>query len=129
MRKLVVDWRMDEQDVQSIVRSHAILQTAVADSKIGQLEYFESDLEAAARRSVPVGGHHIGTARMSVDPKAGIVDPSCRMHTVPNVYLAGSSVFPTCGQANPTLTIVALAIRLSDHLKALRGRAEALANA
>lgn len=129
MRKLVVDWCMDERDVQSIVQSHAILQKAVADSKIGQLEYFESDVEAAARRSVPVGGHHIGTARMSIDPKAGVVDPSCRMHTVPNVYLAGSAVFPTCGQANPTLTIVALAIRLTDHLRALTGQAEALANA
>jgi choline dehydrogenase-like flavoprotein len=129
MRKLVVDWRMDERDVHSIVQSHSILQKAVADSKIGQLEYFESDVEAAAKRSVPVGGHHIGTARMSNDPKAGIVDPYCRMHTVPNVYLAGSAVFPTSGQANPTLTIVALAIRLTDHLKALEGRAEVLANA
>jgi choline dehydrogenase-like flavoprotein len=129
VRKLVIDWRMDERDVQSIVQSHAILQKAVADSKIGQLEYFESDLEAAARRSVPIGGHHIGTARMSIDPKAGVVDPSCRMHTVPNVYVAGSAVFPTCGQANPTLTIVALAIRLTDHLKDLAGRAEAVASA
>jgi choline dehydrogenase-like flavoprotein len=125
MRRLVVDWRMHAQDVRSIILSHSILQKAVEHNKIGKLEYFNSDVKAGAERCVPVGGHHIGTARMSHDPRAGIVDSHCRMHTVPNVYLASSAVFPTCGQANPTLTIVALAIRLSEHLISLRDRVEA----
>ncbi len=120
--KLTIDWRMTERDTASIVQSHAILQKAVADSGVGTLEFFDPDIDAAARRSVPVGGHHMGTARMSDDPTRGVVDPSCRLHAVPNVYVAGSAVFPTCGQANPTLTIVALAIRLADHLKRLRGK-------
>ena len=63
------------------------------------------------------GKHHMGTTRMHVDAEQGVVDPDCRLHSVANVYLAGSSVFPTGGYANPTLTIVALAIRLADHLK------------
>jgi choline dehydrogenase-like flavoprotein len=63
------------------------------------------------------GKHHMGTTRMHVDPKQGVVDPDCRVHGVGNLFIAGSSVFPTGGYANPTLTIVALAIRLADHLK------------
>jgi choline dehydrogenase-like flavoprotein len=54
---------------------------------------------------------------MSNDPRRGVVDPQCRTHDVANLYIAGSAVFPTSGSANPTLTIVALAIRLADQLK------------
>jgi choline dehydrogenase-like flavoprotein len=63
--------------------------------------------------------HHIGTTRMSDDPRTGVVDKDCRVHGVGNLFIAGSSVFPTSGFANPTLTIVALAIRLAEHLKGL----------
>jgi choline dehydrogenase-like flavoprotein len=52
--------------------------------------------------------------------RAGVVDPDCRVHGVANLYVAGSSVFPTSGYANPTFTIVALALRLADHLKTMR---------
>jgi choline dehydrogenase-like flavoprotein len=61
--------------------------------------------------------HHLGTTRMHRDPTKGVVDEHCRVHDVSNLYLAGSSVFPTGGYANPTLTIVALALRLADRLK------------
>jgi len=60
--------------------------------------------------------HHMGTTRMADDPRLGVVDAQCRVHGVANLYIAGSSVFPTCGFANPTLTIVALALRLADEL-------------
>ncbi|MGR8919984.1 MAG: GMC oxidoreductase, partial [Gammaproteobacteria bacterium] len=70
----------------------------------------------------PIAGyHHIGTARMSSDPRAGVVDADCRVHGYDNLYLAGSAVFPTASWANPTLTIVALAHRLADHLRARHG--------
>jgi choline dehydrogenase-like flavoprotein len=62
------------------------------------------------------GSHHIGTTRMHVDPSQGVVDADCRVHGLANLYVAGSSVFPTAGRANPTYTLVALAIRLADHL-------------
>jgi choline dehydrogenase-like flavoprotein len=55
---------------------------------------------------------------MAKDPRDGVVDENCRAHGVTNLYLAGCSVFPTGGHANPTLTILALAIRLADHLRA-----------
>jgi choline dehydrogenase-like flavoprotein len=60
--------------------------------------------------------HHIGTCRMSDDPDKGVVDRNCRVYGTNNLYLAGSSVFPTCGATQPTLTIAALALRLADHL-------------
>jgi choline dehydrogenase-like flavoprotein len=62
-------------------------------------------------------GHHMGTTRMSADPKKGVVDADCRVHGLKNLYVASSSVFPTAGFANPTLTILAIALRLADHLK------------
>jgi len=63
------------------------------------------------------GNHHMGTTRMSDDPKQGVVDRNSRVHGMDNLYVAGSSVFPTCGSANPTLTIVALTLRLAGELR------------
>ncbi|MFN4354392.1 FAD-dependent oxidoreductase [Parvibaculum sp.] len=63
------------------------------------------------------GNHHLGTTRISEDPKHGVVDADCRVHGMSNLFIAGSSVFPTGSTVNPTLTLVALALRLSDHLK------------
>ena len=65
-----------------------------------------------------VGGHHhMGTTRMSDDPRAGIVNAECKAHALDNLYIAGSSVFPTAGYVNPTATLLALAIRLAEHLE------------
>jgi len=62
--------------------------------------------------------HQLGGTRMSADPATGVVDADCRVHGYDNLYMAGSSVFPTSGLINPTLTLTALAIRLAEHLKA-----------
>jgi choline dehydrogenase-like flavoprotein len=61
--------------------------------------------------------HHIGTARMNESPRLGVVDPNCQIHGVANLYVGSSAVFPTGGHSNPTLTIIALCMRLSDRLK------------
>ena len=61
--------------------------------------------------------HHMGTTRMSTNPSQGVVNENCQVHGISNLYVAGSSVFPTSGLSNPTLTLIALAIRLADHLK------------
>lgn len=60
--------------------------------------------------------HNIGTTRMAHNPMHGVVDANCQVHEVDNLYMAGSSVFSSSGAGSPTLTIVALAIRLADHL-------------
>jgi choline dehydrogenase-like flavoprotein len=61
--------------------------------------------------------HHMGTTRMHRDPKQGVVDANSKLHGIANLSVAGSSVFPTYGAVNPTLTIIALALRLADHLR------------
>jgi choline dehydrogenase-like flavoprotein len=58
----------------------------------------------------------MGTTRMARDPREGVVDEHGRVHSARNLYVAGSSVFPTGGWAPPTLTIVALGLRLAGHL-------------
>ena len=63
--------------------------------------------------------HHMGTTRMHADPRRGVVDANCRVHGMENLFIAGSSVFPTCGSDMPTITIVALALRLAGHIKSL----------
>jgi choline dehydrogenase-like flavoprotein len=63
------------------------------------------------------GGHHIGTARMADTAAQGVVDAECQVHGMRNLFVSGSAVFPTSSQANPTLTIVALAVRLAERLK------------
>jgi len=68
------------------------------------------------------GWHHMGTTRMSDDPKKGVVDANCKVHGIANLFMAGSSCYVTAGAPNPTLTVVALSLRLSDHLKRLEVR-------
>ena len=63
------------------------------------------------------GNHHLGTTRMHNDPKQGVVDADSKVHGIGNLYVAGSSIFPTYGSSNPTLNLVALTLRLADHLK------------
>ena len=116
IRKVKVDWRLTEADVQSVVGTFQLLRAEVARANVGQLDLADEELAESARNVTPVGGHHIGTARMSVDAQNGVVNEDCRVHGIANLYVASSAVFPTCGHANPTLTIVALALRLSDHL-------------
>ena len=61
-------------------------------------------------------GHHMGTTRMSTDPRYGVVDENCRVHGLQNLYIGGSSVFSKCGGHNPTLTIVLISLRLGEFL-------------
>lgn len=71
-----------------------------------------------------VGVHHIGATRMATSPAQGVVDANCRVHTTNNLYIAGASVFPTCGYTHPTLTVCAISLRLAEHLETVsRGKA------
>ncbi|MDH4169626.1 MAG: GMC family oxidoreductase, partial [Acidimicrobiia bacterium] len=64
----------------------------------------------------PSAHHHAGTTRMSVRPEDGVVDPRGAVHGVDNLFVAGASVFPTAGYANPTLTAMALGCRVGHHV-------------
>lgn len=108
-----LDWRMRDLDFESIYDSALELGRQLSRAAFGRVRLA---IDRQWRGHVEFGAHHMGTTRMSDDPRHGVVDADCRVHSVENLYVAGSSVFPTVGWANPTLTIVALAHRLADHL-------------
>jgi choline dehydrogenase-like flavoprotein len=114
-----LDWRVTEFDSWSIRRVQELLDEGLRAAGLGRVEHKLGDEKAA---SLFLGSfHHMGTTRMHEDHKRGVVDANCQVHGVSNLFVAGSSVFPTTGYANPTLTIVALALRLAEHLKNLLG--------
>jgi choline dehydrogenase-like flavoprotein len=114
--RLKVDWRLLDDDVEGIVRAHHVLKDELERTGTGQLWFDDDTLRSRIRLNSIVGGHHLGTTRMSRTPRTGVVDGDCRVHGIANLYIASASVMPTSGQANPTLTIIALALRLSKHL-------------
>ena len=124
MPRLHVNWRYSELDVRTVATAFRLLQRDLAQSALGELtlDPDEADIETVIRRDGAYGGHHIGTARMAHEPAQGVVDENCLVFGIHNLYVAGSAVFPTSGQANPTLTIVALAIRLAHHIEAEASR-------
>jgi choline dehydrogenase-like flavoprotein len=116
--RLKIDWRASELDWLTLSGMLRELRRAVEGSGCGTVEYDEEHLDQESRATaLPLGGHHIGTTRMSESPSAGVVNGDCRVHYVENLYVAGSATFPTSGQANPMLTIVAMALRLAQHLE------------
>jgi choline dehydrogenase-like flavoprotein len=112
-----LEWRLGELERMSLESLHRILREEVDRARLGQVELSLSDTWTGWPATLSGGGHHIGTTRMNRDPKQGVVDEHGRVHGVSNLFVAGSSVFPTAGYANPTLTLLALTLRLADHLK------------
>jgi choline dehydrogenase-like flavoprotein len=117
MARLKVDWRYTAGDVDTVTRALALLAGDILSSGVGKFDYDPTTVEAEMTRYGAYGGHHIGTARMGRDPRFSVVDPDCRVHDVENLYIAGAATFPTSSQANPTLTVVATALRLAAHLR------------
>ena len=126
-RKIRLDWRLTELDYRSIRRTQEITAAEFGKSNLGRMKILNpeeanvwEDPKRISESAHPGGAfHHMGTTRMNNNPKYGVVDENCRVHGTKNLYIAGSSVFPTGGYVNPTLTIVAMAFRLADHLRSL----------
>jgi len=112
-----VDWRLSDRDLASMQGVMRHLDAALRSAGLGRIELACPDTPEGFRSLAEGGKHHMGTTRMHASAREGVVDPDGRVHGVPNLFVAGSSVFPSGGYANPTLTIVALAIRLADHLR------------
>jgi len=121
MPRLRVDLRYSDIDAQSVVAGHEIIDRNLRAAEIGRLEHHFPAEERAARvwDQMTDGYHQTGTIRMASDPAQGVVDPNCRVHGTPNLFVASSAVFPTSGQANPTLLITALSARLAAHIARL----------
>ena len=114
--RLKVDWRYGQDDIDSVRRTLDLIAQEIGRSGIGRLTYERDTLEEDLLRFGAYGGHHIGTARMGTDPRTSVVDADCRVHSMDDLFVAGSAVFPTSSQANPTLTLIALSLRLGRHL-------------
>jgi len=118
MRRARVDWRLAELERTTSRRFAELLKGEFERLGLGALSLEPWLFERGPIGEEALSGtfHHIATTRMSADPRQGVVDADCRVHGTENLYLSGCSVFSTGGHANPTLTIVALALRLADHL-------------
>lgn len=120
LRRIGLDWRLTELDKHTIRTATRILAREMGRQGLGRVklpEWLLNDDPNDWPEELVGGHHHMGTTRMATDPRLGVVDKDCRVHGLENLYIAGSSVFPTGGFANPTLTIVELALRLAQHLK------------
>jgi len=116
MPRVSVHWRMTDLDIASGIKSFNLLQSQFEKTQACRLEFDPKELERSMANALPVGGHHMGTTRMGTDASDSVVDVNCKVHGINNLYIASGSVFTTNGHANPTLTIVALALRLAKHL-------------
>jgi choline dehydrogenase-like flavoprotein len=114
--RAAVDWRLSDQDVATIRGLAEETGKALAEQDLARFQIAEEIIDGRPRPGFHC--HQMGTTRMASDPTKGVVDENCRVHGVVNLSIAGSGVFPTGGGVNPTLTIVALALRLGEHLAA-----------
>ena len=112
--RAVVDWRLTDLTFHTIETYRDLIA-----GELNRLELGTLIPTTDWRDQICDSYHHIGTTRMAASPEHGVVDTDCRVHGIDNLFIAGSSVFPTGGHSNPTLTLLALAIRLADHLKTL----------
>jgi choline dehydrogenase-like flavoprotein len=125
MPRLRAQIAFTDDDVRTIETFHRVLAARLCATGTGVFHPHDRDLRTQIEDQLAhfhSWYHHLGTTRMSVSPKSGVVDRDCRVHGIDNLYVAGSSVFPTGGHANPTLTLVALALRLADRLRGLPNR-------
>ena len=111
-------WRKSEADLKTVRVMTQKVAEFVAAKDIGRIRIKPWVLgeEPEPVDKEPAGHHHMGGTRMAADATQGIVDSDCRVFGQPNLFIAGSSVFPSSGYANPTFTIVQLALRLSEKL-------------
>jgi choline dehydrogenase-like flavoprotein len=119
LRKGKVFWRVPQQEKDDFNRLINLFAKGVGAEGVGFVRSFlaEDDTGRRFHELLNFGSHHMGSTRASTDPKKGVVDADQRVHGRSNIYIAGSSIFPTGGHVPPTATIVATTIRLADHLR------------
>ena len=121
-RRTVLDWRVGDLDRRTIRETAVEFGRFLVNSEHGRLRLADWVLNpdlampGLGDGEQTAGNHHMGTTRMAATAERGVVDSNCRIFGLDNLYIGGSSVFPTGGHANPTFTIVQLALRLADHL-------------
>ncbi|HEY4210019.1 MAG TPA: GMC family oxidoreductase [Steroidobacteraceae bacterium] len=121
VRRARLDWRLTDLESRTLTEFARTFATQLEHLGLGRVRLAEGPPDFSARDTLGAARdifHHMGTTRMSRSPEEGVTRPDLRCHDVDNLYIAGPSVFPTSGIANPTFTALALSLRLADHLKA-----------
>jgi choline dehydrogenase-like flavoprotein len=121
MRRVKLDWRLPPDFEAKMRRAHELLAQELGGMGLARVRLESSATGFDPMQELAHGHHHMGTLRMQIDPRQGVVDENCRVHSLANLFIAGSAVFPSYACDDPTMTIVALSLRLSDHLKSLVG--------
>jgi choline dehydrogenase-like flavoprotein len=121
LRVAELDWHLSDTDRRTLRTAATEVAARMAAEDVGRMRIVPWLLngETPTLDQLWGGNHHMGTTRMSADPKQGVVDGNLKVHGIANLYVGGSSVYPSSGHANPTYTIVQLALRLGDHLAGL----------
>jgi choline dehydrogenase-like flavoprotein len=125
-----LDWQLTSLDKRSIRKISELVGQEVGRQGLGRvrmLEYLRDENDLSWPAYTAGGWHHMGTTRMCDDPKRGVVDKNCKVHSIANLFVAGASCYATSAAPNPTLTVIALTLRLSDHVKELARAAKGLA--
>lgn len=122
LNRLRLDWQRGELEEKTLKTMGIALGNEFGRLNLGRVQLPKWLAEDGDSEWMGGSFHHMGTTRMADNPKMGVVNKNCRIHGVNNLYVAGSSVFPTSGFVNPTFTIIALALRLADHLKQQMGK-------
>ena len=120
MPRAKLNWVLTPLEKNSLRMINTIIGQEVGRASMGRVKLFDylQNVDDESWPSFTGGGwHHMGTTRMSDDPKQGVVDANCKLHNINNLYVAGASCYVTASAVNPTLTLISLTIRLSDHLK------------
>ncbi len=120
MPRAQLHWELTSLEKRSLRTMYEIIGREMGRAGVGRvrlLDYLRNENDDSWPPFTGGGWHHMGTTRMSDDPRQGVVDANCKVHGIDNLFMAGSSNFVTAGAANPTLTLVALTLRLSDHIK------------
>lgn len=120
MARANLNWQLTPLEKRSIRKLFELIGQQAGRAGMGRvkvMDWLQDETDNSWPSFLGGGWHHMGTTRMHDDPKNGVVDANCKVHSINNLYIAGSSCFPTSGTANPTLTLIALSLRLSDHLK------------
>lgn len=122
MPRARLDWRFTDLDKRSMRTFYEIVGSEMGRTGTGRVQIRDWLLgdDRTWPSFVSGGWHHMGTTRMAADPKQGVVDANCRVHGIANLYIGGAAVYATAGSVNPTLTLLALSLRLAEHLKTAR---------